>query len=272
MPTLMPSTIPSPSPTPIPITSVPTNSPSLMPSPSPSLSPSILPTPSPTKLPTTSLPSLSPSLMPSPSPSTTPSNLPTPSPTLSPTTTSSPSRQPSPLPSPLPSPKPTWSPSHTITCITANSTTYNIIDGTYIRLPELVGGKPAWARNDVEIFFSDKGIFQGTWVFHDKITDAHLTLVTQGSYKADEFPPLGQTSNWQLHSGGNIAPSNNFHDVVITPEITCKPTHVPTLAPSWTPTLSPTLSYLCVVITWDLSDSNYSSVPVDFYGSYYHND
>merc|ERR1719233_2330720 len=225
-PTSMPSAIPSPSPTTIPTTSVPTNSPSLMPSPSPTLSPSTLPTPSPTLLPTTSLPSLSPSLMPSPSPSTTPSNLPTPSPTLSPTTTNSPSRQPSPSPSPLPSPKPTWSPTYTITCITANST-LNIIDGTYIRLPELVGGKPAWASNNVEIFFSDEGVFQDTWVFHDKITDAYLVLVTEGPYKADEYPPLGQTSNWQLHSNGNIEPSNNFHDVTITREITCKPTQVP---------------------------------------------
>jgi len=135
-----------------------------------------------------------------------------------------------------------------------------------------VGGKPAWARNNVEIFFSDQGIFQGTWVFHDKITDSYLALVTEGPYKADEYPPLGHTSNWQLHSGGNIAPSNNFHDIAITPEITCKPTHVPTQAPSRTPTLSPSLPYLCVVITWDTSNSNYSSVPMDFYGSYYYND
>jgi len=139
-------------------------------------------------------------------------------------------------------------------------------------LPELVGGKPAWASNNVEIFFSDDGIFQGIWVFHDKITNAQLALVTDAYYKGDEYPPLGQTSNWQLHPDNNVAPSNSFHDVTITPETTCSPTHVPTRAPTRPPTLAPTFHYLCVIITWNTTDSTYSSVPLDFYGSYYYND
>lgn len=136
----------------------------------------------------------------------------------------------------------------------------------------MVGGKPAWASNNVEIFFARDGIFEGAWVFLDKITNVHLVLLTDGTYKGDEYPPLGQTSNWQLHSSGSIAPSNDFYDVTITPETTCSPTQVPTRAPSRLPTLAPTPTYLCVIITWDTTDSSYRSLPLDFYGSYYSND
>jgi len=139
-------------------------------------------------------------------------------------------------------------------------------------LPELVGGKPSWANNNVEIFFSDSGVFKDTWVFHDKVTDTYLVLLTDSPYRGDEYPPLGDSSNWQLHTDGDITPSDNFLDLTIIPEPTCKPTQVPTKAPTRIPTVSPTLQYICIIITWDINEDDNSELPLNFYGAFYYND
>jgi len=146
------------------------------------------------------------------------------------------------------------------------------VGGTYIRLPEMVNEKPAWASNNVELFFNAKGTFEDTWVFHDKITGEHLIHVVDGPYKGDEYPPLGNSSDWQLHTGDTVLPSRNFYDLTIYPEDTCKPTHNPTAAPTRTPTLAPTFQYLCVIITWDTNNANYTDIPISFYGAFYFND
>merc|ERR1719193_1338913 len=270
-PTLLPSIVPTQSPTDSPITSPPTARPSLMPSPSPTLMPSTIPTPSPTKVPTTPTPSGSPSLMPSPSPSPMPTLSPTLSPTDSSAPTHFPTRRPSPSPTDLPSPSPTWSPTHTIECITITSE-FGEVNGTYIKLPEVVGGKTSWANGQVELFFSDDGIFEGSWVIHNKVNDNYLIHVKDDPYQGDSFPPLDTETVWQLFVDGGVAPGNVFYKVIINAAITCRPTVVPTRAPTKAPTEGPTEKYLCVILTWNTTDPAYSDVPTDFYGAYYYND
>jgi hypothetical protein len=269
-PSPLPSAIPTPSPTTLPTTPIPSQGPSLMPSPAPSSVPSVVPTPSPTKLPTTLLPSFSPSAMPSPSPSPMPTTVPTSAPSATPTETGGPTRIPSPSPTNLPSPFPTWSPTYTIPCITVTSE-YTKVNGTYNIVPEQLGGKAAWENNEIELYFAVNGIFEDSWVIHDKITDEYLVWVREDPYKGDSYGPIGKTVQWQLFVDG-VAPNGQFYEITIVAETTCHPTAGPSRAPTSIPTVVPTSKYLCVIITWDVDDPLYQNVPQDFYGAYYYND
>jgi len=124
----------------------------------------------------------------------------------------------------------------------------------------------------MEFFFSDDGVFEGTWVIHNKVTDDYLVYVKVDPYQGDSYPPLDTEFEWQLFSNGELVPGSNFVLVVINAETTCRPTVVPTRAPTDTPTQGPTERYLCVIITWDVDDEAYNRVPHDFYGAYYYND
>jgi len=129
-----------------------------------------------------------------------------------------------------------------------------------------------WANGQVELFFDNDGVFEGTWVIRNKVTDDHLVWAKEDPYQGDSYPPLEANLNWQFFSNGGLVPGRNFVKVMINAETTCRPTFLPTNAPTERPTEGPTLRYLCAIITWDTNDEAYNDVPVDFYGSYYHNE
>merc|ERR1719193_1555331 len=270
-PSQQPSVFPTPSPTKLPTTLIPSSSPSFMPSPQPSLTPSTVPTSSPSALPTTSVPSFSPSLMPSPSPTQLPSAVPSPSPTDYPTLTLSPTSKPSPLPTKIPSPAPTWSPTDAFPCVFISGVQNGELNGTYTKLASDIGGKLAWAHNNIELFFSEDGIFENSWTIHNKLTDDYFVQISIDPYQGDSFPPLGSTSSWQLFSNGAVVPNENYVQLSVDFQTTCNPSQVPTEAPTKPPTLSPTELYLCIIVTWDIDDSSNSPIPEAFYGAYYYN-
>lgn len=136
----------------------------------------------------------------------------------------------------------------------------------------VVGGKTAWANGQVEFFFASDGVFQGSWVIYNKVSEDYLIYVKGDPYQGDSYPPLDTDLDWQLFSNGEVAPGSTFVNVIIHAESTCRPTIVPTRAPTETPSQGPTEQYLCVILIWDTDDSAYSNVPDDFYGSYYYND
>jgi hypothetical protein len=145
------------------------------------------------------------------------------------------------------------------------------VDGTYNIISELLGGKTAWENNESELYFASDGIFEDSWVIHDRITDEYLVWVKEDPYKGDSYGPIGKTANWQLFVDG-VAPNRDYYKITIVAEPTCRPTAGPTRAPSSIPSIAPTLKYLCVIVTWNVDDSLNQNVPKDFYGAYYHND
>lgn len=179
---------------------------------------------------------------------------------------------PSPSPTTLPSPKPTFSPTYEFPCIHISSAQNGELNGTYTELANSIGGKLAWAYSNIDLFFSEHGIFENSWTIHNKLTDDYFVLITTDSYQGDSFPPLGSISSWQSFSNGAVVPSAGYIQVFIDYQTTCTPSQVPTRAPSKSPTLTPTEIYLCVIVTWNLDDLSNSAIPEAFYGSYYYND
>jgi len=143
------------------------------------------------------------------------------------------------------------------------------VNGTYQATTE-VAGKIAWENNNMRLFFSDTGVYN-TWILHNEITEDYLVYVTDYPSKGDSFPPLGTPSLWQLFSDAAVVPGDYYVWLVIAYQETCNPSQVPTKAPTEAPTLGPTEIYLCIIVTWDLSDSSFSAIPEDFYGAYYSN-
>jgi len=135
-----------------------------------------------------------------------------------------------------------------------------------------MGGKTLWSNGQVELFFDDDGVFEGTWVIRNKVTDDLLVYAKEDPYQGDSYPPLEVSLNWQVFPNGGLVPGSNFVKVMINAETTCRPTFLPTKAPTERPTDGPTVRYLCVIITWDTNDEAYDDVPLDMYGSYYHNE
>jgi hypothetical protein len=267
-PSPQPSSLPSPSPTGRPTAYETFNAPSTNPSTAPSPMPSTLPSPSPSGLPTLYPPSASPSLMPSPSPSPMPTVQPTQSPIPSPTSSENPTRSPDPFPTSMPTLAPSWAPTMTYMCIFIDSTSA-AINGTYTRLPERIGGKAAWFKGQVELYFSDGGIFDSSWVIHNPDEDEYLVLEKEQPYKGDSYPPMGVPTNWQQFTEG-VVPNLQYLELMITYQTTCNPTVSPTQSPSFVPTVLPTEGYVCVIITWDIENATYSPVPIDYYGAYYY--
>jgi hypothetical protein len=267
-PSAAPTLIPSPNPTALPTLTEITLRPSVMPSQAPSSMPSNLPSPSPTELPTTNKPSPSPSLLPSPSPSQNPTLMPTYSPVPDPTFSLSPTDIPHPSPTSVPTQLPTWSPTIKYPCLFVNSTISDI-DGTYTRLPELINRKSAWSNGQNELYISGKGVFEDSWVIHNKATEDYFVFVMEEPYRGDSYPPLGVTSNWQ-HFSDQIVPNLLNVEVTINYQTSCSPTQSPSPSPTPLPTVNPTEGYLCVIITWDINDGSYNIIPSDFYGAYYY--